>query len=351
MKVLALAADTGGSAFYRMEEPSRVLAALGVDVEVSTGISVTAEQNTKTNLVTVSDIQEDIDLLVVQRPLDNALTSLIQQAKRQGIATIVEIDDDFHTVHRDNVAAKHLNSLTYSGADWISKACKEADLVSVSTPALLKYAPHKRSAVLRNNVPESIFATPNLRAGELSLGWSGTVSTHPNDLQQTRGVIAELLSNEDLRFNVVGDGELVRRNLGLPKDYPLYATGWVDRSDYFSALSATMDVGIVPLELSNFNNAKSDLKGLEMAALGIPFVASPTAEYLRLEAYGVGKTAKAPGDWRRHLRTLLDDSSRRERIAESYRDRIQETRTYELNAHQWLQAWEQAIDYRKKHNE
>lgn len=353
MKVLALAADKGGSAFYRMEEPARVAKALGVDIRVTTDISVSAEQDTSTQLTKVLEIQEDIDLLIVQRPLDNSLTSLIRQAKRQGIATIVELDDDFSTVHSMNVASSNMYDITHSGADWVTKAALEADHLSVSTPALLKYAPHKRATILRNNVPESIFDLEKVARGDtrLSLGWTGSVSTHPVDLQQTKGSIAEILGNSSLQFNVIGDGENVRRNLRLPKDYPLSASGWVDRKDYFLYLATFIDIGIVPLELSKFNQAKSALKGLEMAALGVPFVASPTSEYLRLEAYGVGKTAKSPGDWKRHLNRWIDNTSSLERDAVSYRDRIKESFTYEANASQWLEAWEQAIDYRKKHNE
>jgi hypothetical protein len=38
-------------------------------------------------------------------------------------------------------------------------------------------------------------------------------------------------------------------------------------------------VGLVPLTRGPFNEAKSYLKGLEYAAAGIPFIATPTEEY------------------------------------------------------------------------
>jgi len=146
---------------------------------------------------------------------------------------------------------------------------------------------------------------------------------------------------------VVGAGEMVATNLRLGKDRNVYATGWVPLEHYYQTLAKFLDIGIVPLEISPFNQAKSALKGLEYAALGIPFVASPTQEYIRMEAYGIGKIAKTPGDWRKHLQRMIDRTSETERIAKENRDRIEAEHTYRVTAPQWLEAWEKAIDYRK----
>lgn len=348
MKVLALAADEGGCGFYRVRAPAEELKLLGVDVTVDGGIDVTAEKDSD-GIYTVSEIKTDADLIVVQRPLDNAMTAVIRQAQKQGIATVVELDDDFDSVHRDNVAHDAVNGGKAMGSHWITEAANLADLVTVSTPQLTKYARHGRYAILRNCVPQSIFDQPFEKPEPdfTRIGWTGTVQTHPNDLQETKGSIATILRDNELPFNVIGDGSQVARNLGLDKGTDVYSTGWVDLSLYYHYLSKFIDIGIVPLEISTFNQAKSALKGLEYAALGIPFVASPTREYIRLEAYGIGKTAKTPGEWRKHLQRMIDRPEETERIANEARGRIEEQFTYRVNAPQWLEAWERAIDYRK----
>lgn len=352
MKVQILAADKGGCGFYRCVEPARVARDLDVDVEVIYGLDVEARESISTKMVEVTEVHSDADLLVVQRPLSNALTSMIEQAQRQGIATIVEIDDDFDNTSKRNIAYKYMHEGDHSGAHWVRKATSLADLVTVSTPALEKYAPHGRSEVLRNCVPQSLvdcFPVYERRDPEalLSVGWTGTTQTHPNDLQVTKGSINDVLTEYNAGFNVVGDGKNVQKFLRLDSTIPFDYTGWTELDMYYSDLVLYLDIGIVPLELSNFNQAKSTLKGLEMAALGIPFVASPTREYLRLEAYGVGKTAKAPGDWRRHLGRWLRDPERSVKDAKKYRGIIEENFTYELNAQSWINAWQRAIDYRK----
>lgn len=347
MKVLALAADQGGCGFYRMRAPAEEAKLLGVDIEVADGLDADATKD-KDGFVTVHELHTDADLIIVQRPLDNSMTAVIKQAKRQGIATIVEIDDDFSTVHAQNAAHGHMHGIT-SGAQWVEAAAKLADHVTVSTPQLIKYARHGRYSILRNCVPQSIFdVTPQPSNAEgLRIGWSGSVQTHPFDLQETKGAVATVLKNNGLDFAVVGDGTYVARNLGLSSETNVFATGWVDIDLYYQNVVTFLDIGIVPLEISPFNQAKSALKGLEFAALGVPYVASPTREYIRMEAYGIGKTARTPSEWRKHLQRMLDRPAETVRIASESRDRIEAEHTYRVTAPQWIEAWEKAIDYRK----
>jgi hypothetical protein len=82
-----------------------------------------------------------------------------------------------------------------------------------------------------------------------------------------------------------------------------------------------MDIGIVPLRDTPFNRAKSAIKGLEYAAAGVPFIAQNLDSYASLRNdLGVGRIAKRPTDWIRHIKELLDVDIRREEAA---RNRLQ----------------------------
>lgn len=354
MKVLGFHADpTGGVGFYRMFEPARVAADSGVDVTITDGVDADILLNEKTGMMTVNEIYTDADVIIIQRPLRQVWTSIIEQAKRQGIATIVEIDDDYDFVHRSNLAYLKEDPTATENPYWLRQAAKAADHVTVSTPALLKYGvPSNRATVLRNCVPESALSLrPKVAHDKPVIGWTGSTQSHPTDLQETRGGVGEVIRKNSTTLGIVGDGEDVRRFLRVHWESPMTVTGWVPLELYYEAMQASMTLGIVPLELSQFNQAKSALKGLEMAALGIPFVASPTREYLRLEAYGLGKTAKTPGDWRRHLQRWLDRPAEAEKLSKEYREIIyNEGMTYESSAHQWVTVWEQAVAYRKRHH-
>jgi len=138
---------------------------------------------------------------------------------------------------------------------------------------------------------------------------------------------------------VVGTGKDVRRNLGLNED-PV-ACGWREIEDYPQAV-AQFDVGIVPLELTRFNEAKSWLKGLEMAALGVPFVASPTEQY---RALGAGWIADKPREWERCLLHLMLTPERRAEVADGGRLWVS-SMTIEGNCGQWWDAWTAPLNTR-----
>lgn len=355
MKVLLLAADQGGCAKYRVREPARVTEGM-IDVEVSNMLPVEAIKDTRTGLTTIKEVHSDADLIVFQRPLDNAMSSALIQAKKQGIAVAVEMDDDLSSTHPKNMAHRFFHGHLDTGIQWLWRATQNADFIIASTPALLdRYAPSGNGVVVRNCVPESIFdITPRYERSDHTsmIGWTGSVASHPTDLLATKGAVAEAITSRrakgrDLAFSVVGEMDHVYDHLQLPDSVPHYTPGWLSLDEYYEGIASCMDVGIVPLELNLFNKSKSYLKGLEMAALGVPFVASNTYEYEVFEAYGIGQTAANPSDWRRKLGRLIDNRTQTVSLAKDYRDKIREEYTYEHNAEQWVRAWESAISARK----
>ena len=92
-----------------------------------------------------------------------------------------------------------------------------------------------------------------------------------------------------------------------------------------------------------FNVAKSNLKGLELAALGKPFVASPVAQYGVLARAGVGVLASGRKDWVRHLTMMVRSPDYRNELAAAGRQVIADQFTIEAHAHEWYEAWQQAL--------
>lgn len=350
MKVRALAADRGGSLFYRLEEPIRVLRERGVDVEIAHEIDVRAAVDTRTGLTTVDEVLLEADLIIVQRPLKQAMLAVIEQARRQGIAVAVEIDDDFHTVHPANIAARAIDPKynALHNYQWLDRCLRTVHLVTVSTTRLLKYgqAAPGGAVVLPNYIPRRCTTLrPSQAAGDTTtaraprIGWTGSVATHPNDLQQMGRFFAD---RPHIPFHVVGDTRAVANVIGS-ENVVAGTDGWVPGVEpYWQALVDTLDIGVVPLESSPFNQAKSALKGLEMAALGVPFVASPTDAYQRFNVRGGGVLANSPGVWTKYLLKL----SERGRFYRDLADRGREaagSMILEDHADEWLAAWERAI--------
>jgi hypothetical protein len=120
------------------------------------------------------------------------------------------------------------------------------------------------------------------------VGWTGNPRTHGRDLEQPGNAMIEQIRKHHAAFVAIGSN-LTTSILGF-EDREAAWMGWVDFPRYPQVI-AGLDVGLVPLADSRFNRCKSWLKGIEYASLGVPFVASPLPEYLRLAGEGAGEQA------------------------------------------------------------
>lgn len=341
VRVFAYPADDGGCGHYRIRWPGAALAAQGADVKVVTDAdpehirSVWIDDPTPR---VVDVVAPDCDVIVLQRPLRAELADAIPHLQRHGVRVVVEVDDDFSCVHPRNVSFRHVHPRLSPDRNFqhLLRACAQADHVVVTTPALAaRYGRHGRVTVVPNHIPAWYLDVTAEEHDGLYVGWSGSIDTHPEDLQETGGAVQPALDATGARMAVVGTGVGVQRALGL-RDAPA-ACGWVALDDYPAAM-AQFDVGIVPLQRTMFNEAKSWLKGLEMAAVGVPFVASPTADYMRLAGLGVGLIAVRRREWASLLRRLLTEPEWRAELAGWGRARAAEL-TIEGNADRWWDAW------------
>lgn len=346
MRIGVYPADRGGCGHYRLIWPARALADQGADVVLRDGeayddieaVIHVADDGTRTILNVDAG---DVDVVVIQRPLRREVADSITLLQQGGVRVVVDIDDDFSCIHPNNVSWRgcHPAHSPHRNFAHLARACRQADLVTVSTPALAeRYGRHGRTIVVPNCVPASYLEQPRPEHDGVFVGWSGSVDTHPDDLQVTRGAIPRALTAGG-EFAVVGTGKGVAFALGLSG--PPRACGWVD-IDLYAAAVAELDVGVVPLADSRFNQAKSWLKGLEMAAVGVPFVASPTVEYRRLAVEGAGVLAGRPRDWQRHLERLIRDSDARAELSACGRD-VASRWTIEGNTDRWWDAWSSTV--------
>jgi hypothetical protein len=279
----------------------------------------------------------EVDVAVFQRPVRAQALGLIEALQRAGTAVVVELDDDLRNVDPDNYG--YLSMIgRFEDIHWshAELAAQVADLVIVSTPALARrYGAHGRVAVIPNYLPAALLEIRAERKPPLLVGWAGSTAYHPGDLEVTYGGVAAACTEAGAAFRVVGDARGANDSLGIAV---IEQTGMIEQ-ELFHAQVAQLDTGIVPLQRSRFNEAKSNLKGLEYAALGVPFVASPTAEYERLAEQGVGRLAGPSwAEWRTGVLACLDDRE----AAERGRAVVRERYLIEDNAWRWAEAWERA---------
>lgn len=105
------------------------------------------------------------------------------------------------------------------------------------------------------------------------------------------------------------------------------------------AALASADVQLAPLRSDAFSDAKSEVKYLEAAALGIPTVATPTHAFRRAIRSGEnGILAATPEAWSAALLALADDRSLRRRLGNRAREDVFLHATPEVQAESLVAA-------------
>lgn len=354
VKILFANADYGGCGHYRMIYPGQAAArAQALRVEFDQNLPIHRTIHARPEVVGVGDI--DADVLVLQRPLKRVVAQSIPFWQKKGIPVVVDVDDDFSCLNAQNKAwaLYHPKYSPEENWNWMKQAAAAADLVTCSTPALAqRYGGRGNAIVLENCVPEEYLSFARRGDGR-TVGWSGFESFHAGDLEVTRGGVAQAVATGECHFLNVGNGIGVARALGLPfedEEGTSAHTGGRQFQDFQYTLGQ-LDVGIVPLADTKFNQGKSYLKGLEYAAAGVPFVASPVPSYTRLWNEGLGMLAPDRGkDWKRAILSFFRDKNHRDYVAEAGRDLVKEKFTYEKNYWRWCEAYEAVLESRIRQN-
>lgn len=345
MKVFCALAGDDASARLRLEWPAGANASAGRDVVVGgTRWRLDAVQDETGRVVGAS--VPAVDVIVFQRLQNYPMLTAIPIIQRAGVAVVIDVDDDFAAVDPANPAYAGTHPVTSPDHNfrWLAEACRIADLVTVTTPALARrYGAHGRVAILPNRIPAAVLDVPKgYVAAPRRVGWAGRVDTHPRDLQVVGAAINRVCRDHALRFVNVGPGG-VRRQLAL--DHDEQATGLVPPWEWYPTIADNIDVAIGPLAATRFNEAKSGLRLLEASALGIPCVVSPSADNVRLHGLGMGVVANKPKDWYREVARLVTDDGWYREVASRSKEAAS-GETIEGHGGEWWEAWEQAAENR-----
>lgn len=337
-KVLLYPADSAGCGAFRMSWPGEYAGSADVTVlgpkQRDLMLKMRGEE-----VVDVLDIKADV--YVFQRLTHNRMVQAVSILRSKGVAVVVDVDDDLGSIHPRNPAhdAYHpRRGDRHHSWENLKQACRDATLVTVSTPALLDvYARHGRGRVLYNYLPDHYYGVPHEDSSVI--GWPAALQSHPDDPSAVGAAVARLTALSGT-FRVLGTPAGTGSAFGLPED-PQGLSRSVDVYGWPEAV-AELGIGIAPLADTRFNACKSWLKPLEMSALGVPWVASPRAEYARLAALGAGALADGSRRWYKELVRLRDSAPLRQERAEAGRQ-VAETLRLRHHAWRWLEVWEEAL--------
>lgn len=289
----------------------------------------------------------DFDVLVLQRIMFKSLADQLEQYREKSPRAYIinDVDDWYWGLDPRNAAY----SLTRpennpnENIDHYRRVIELSDMVTVSTPFLKTSIEtmfgHKNVQLIENCVTVKDFRVRQFTGKKPILGWVGSTNHRSGDLEELYGVF-----NNSFKFHHsghYGPENKFAKALGV-KESRVSKSPMRPPLEY-ARMSFCFDIGLAPLSDIEFNHAKSWIKLIEYAASGIPFIASPRPEYLRLvERLGIGRIAHEPLDWVRHATELQDHSLRIEEGL-ALRERVSELLDVEVMAKRWLDVVSSAL--------
>lgn len=292
------------------------------------------------------------DIVVFQRWMGKDAARLFEAAKLSGQVIVNDLDDWYWGLATTNQAfhTSHPKYNTEENRNHYWQALGASDLVTVSTPFLAEKVKRLGVPVLHlpNMVDLSLFTRRKVRnTTHPTIGWVGGIPWRSGDLEILKGVLDPILENHGLLFYHGGawpSGPQANELIGVPDSR--YMSSPLVAIDEYPKLMKPIDIGIAPLNDVPFNHAKSEIKLLEYAASGVPFVASALPAY---KSYAPTRVAQRPKDWIKMLTRLLDPEERRRQEAENW-ERVQREDVH-VRYKDWLAIIDFANDARTKRGE
>jgi hypothetical protein len=272
------------------------------------------------------------DRVVIKLLMQRNTVHQMQTAQDIGQFLIVDVDDWYEELPESNQAHWVTDPKTSKlvNREHYRDVIMQADRVTVSTEFLReRYAQMRDNVVLvRNTIDVSVTQKRPVMNRKPVIGWVGGIPWRGGDLETLQSWLPDFLEKHDLMFHHSGHMPDHRTFAELSGVNPERVTtsSMQPMNQYYLRSFNDYDIGIVPLNDIPFNHAKSNLKGLEYAASGIPFVAQGLPEYRNLYESGVGRIADTPEQWVSHLEDLLDYKTRKREAAINY-SMVQEKHT------------------------
>jgi hypothetical protein len=266
-----------GSTRYRSFNIAEVAQRAGHRVRVKNAASVTPKD------------LASFDLVSWLRPVaSQKLFSLIGQAKKMGIICIADLDDlivDPSLAEQSPAVVNRFAKVGQIRQRFANHATAvhAFDAITVSTDFLRERVgsifPELSIATVHNGLSEywlqHVEALPAVYPPVETLGYLPGSRSHDNDFASVLLPLTQWLTKCTSRqLNIVGKLSITGHRLPA---YQVKRAPWVD---YFSLpeIINQQNATMAPLSESVFNQAKSHVKFIEAAALGVPTIATPIAD-------------------------------------------------------------------------
>lgn len=288
------------------------------------------------------------DIVIMSHPHSYECLCFIERCRIHfNLPVIIDVDDLISDLPID-----HPDYVSFATNKFI-QILTAASYVVFSTPFFEMHCGHlnKHHSVIENSINKKLIKRlqPEFKPYKncFTVGWTGGQS-HRSDQYYTflDGLTEFLRRHDDVKayFHVLCPEALVRE-FG---SQVIFEKNPVDYMDYPAVAAAyPMDVCLVGLTPTPFNNCKSDLKLLELSPHGIGLIASPREDFIKHKDQGfmlyAEDDSKEYPSWLEQLEYAYMHQDRIKEMAEMARQYVMEHRTSEVMAKKWQKVIEEVL--------
>jgi len=304
------------------------------------------------NSVLISDYP-GTHVMVFQRQHSEAILEKMRLAKRQGILTVYEIDDDLFNTPKDFIEPyKFYANPEVSGN--ITKFINEVDIVTASTQYLAEHM-HKRAPntpifVVENYLDVDMWMRAyaekqTIDTDKITIGWMASGS-HAIDAPLVMDALLKIMKEYD-HVNLHLIGWVGWKQLGKefkPFKDRIVTEKWID-VNILPQYMKDFDIGLAPLVDNEFNRSKSAIKAYQYWALSVPAVCSDLHPYRGIIENDVnGFLVKSKDGWYDSLKSLIDNDKKRRLMGAHGRKKLLMEYDIKNNTGRWISTFLKAIN-------
>lgn len=258
---------------------------------------------------------------------------------------IFDLEDFVFLTHKEDLPSGSMNPnplLKFFRSNnktifWI----KESDHVITSSPFLNEHCKaqnlKKASTFISSSVNTDVFRPSNKYNNQkkVTIGWTGTFSSKPY-LDLIKEVFVDLSKNCEFKLRIISNFDYEISGV----DYEVIR--WTKEKEIEDLQG--IDIGVYPLEDSQWVLGKSGLKAIQYMAFGIPTVATNVGTSSQIiEHLKNGWLVDSEEEWYKALFTLVKDPDLRRSLGEKAREKIIKNYSIQAIKSQYLEILNQQI--------
>lgn len=356
LKFLAMPCDVAGGGWYRIRQPFQM-------IRDHTIHDAHVWDKSDDDTVAIADAARVADVAVVRQGGEGAIRFFRSIPDFRHLKWVLDVEDNMELISPysshyaeygteefyDRNLGQWLWKAGVSGFDpkanrarrkRLLQGMREADLVTVTTPALADYARHYNPhvAVLPNLIDPAKWWKLDFRPHDrLRIGWSGGVS-HYEDWHTIREPLNALMREFPFTLVIVGSeypGLIDPANRDLVEVWP-----WVPfEAHSYRMMCLGLDIALIPLVDLPFNRFKSAVKWYEMSAMCVPSVVSNVTPYKEEIGQGNALSYRTPEEFYEAVKFLIKNPLARSEVGHAADQWVTEHRNAKTSAGLWSDTY------------